>query len=105
MKCGASVTVTHFFENLINGEIMSKNKITDKQLESLEKILDYMWEDEMRHWCKGGMPEIHIFQNLRELGSLFPDFWGHKYNYALKHLERSNKKLRLAVSSTKCNTV
>jgi hypothetical protein len=79
MKCGASVTVMHFFKKLINGRIMSKNKITDQQLVALEKILDYMWKDEMKHWFEYDMPEEHTFSCLKELGKLVPNFSGHEY--------------------------
>jgi hypothetical protein len=89
MQCGASVTVTHFFLKLINGKIMSKNEITDKQLKSLEEILDYMWRDEMKHWFEDDMPEIHVFQSLRKIGTLVPDFWGHDY---LKEWIEKNKE-------------
>jgi rubrerythrin len=31
----------------------------------IRKIIEYMWEDEQRHWEESGQPNEHIFMAMR----------------------------------------
>lgn len=33
----------------------------------IRKVVDYLWEDEQRHWEESGYPSGHIFNSLRRL--------------------------------------
>jgi hypothetical protein len=40
----------------------------DKQLKTdMMAILDYMWEDEKKHWREGNWSEQHIFVTMRRV--------------------------------------
>jgi len=34
-------------------------------MNDIERILDYLWEDEEKHWEESGRPKDHIFMVMR----------------------------------------
>ena len=39
-------------------------QLNNKEVEALSKIVDYMYEDEKRHFEEGEQEEAHIFRHL-----------------------------------------
>jgi hypothetical protein len=39
----------------------------EKTYECLIKVIDYVYEDEQRHWEEEGQPDNHIFTSVRQL--------------------------------------
>jgi len=73
-----AIRIAH--EQYANGEIiLNENDFVDvdilpsvrpKQLSSdddIRKIIDYLWDDEERHWMECEHPSDHIFHSLRRL--------------------------------------
>lgn len=38
-----------------------------KILPDIEKVVDYLWADEEKHWVESNRPKDHIFVNLRNI--------------------------------------
>ncbi|HVB33752.1 MAG TPA: hypothetical protein VNJ52_05180 [Patescibacteria group bacterium] len=36
----------------------------DQTLESVRRVLDYLWQDEYKSWKEDGKPDSHIFHDL-----------------------------------------
>ena len=51
----------------IRSEFFIKQLLTDEQREAIREVLNYLWEDEKRHYEECEEPENHIFLILKQL--------------------------------------
>ena len=46
-----------------------KEKMVLVPVKDLKKVVEYLFEDEMKHWEEGNKPKKHIYVNLAKLES------------------------------------
>lgn len=51
-------------------QFIAKQLITDEQRSAIKKLLDYLWEDEERHFDEMGCPDNHIFEVMKLLKTM-----------------------------------
>jgi hypothetical protein len=61
-------TVAHnSTSHIFLGTQSSPTETTSSPCQDLKELLDYLWDDEKRHWEEDGRPEKHIFNTLCRL--------------------------------------
>ena len=49
-------------------------KMTQEQFEKIGELLDYMWNDELKHWEESGKPTDHIFIVMQDIQKFIDDY-------------------------------
>jgi len=49
---------------------MSKPKLNPAERKSVRKVIDYLWNDEQKHWLELDRPKEHIYLDLVKLDRL-----------------------------------
>ena len=52
-------------------QLISKQIVTDEQRSAIKKMLDYLWEEEERHYEELECPNNHIFKVMKLLKSMW----------------------------------
>ena len=50
-----------------SGEVVARQLITGTQQADLKTLVEYLWQDEARHYEEANRPAAHIFEVLRRL--------------------------------------
>jgi len=48
--------------------------MTQEQFEKIGELLDYMWNDELKHWEESGKPTDHIFIVMQDIQKFIDDY-------------------------------
>ncbi len=51
-------------------KFIAKQLVSDEQRSAIKKLLDYLWDDEERHYEETGCPNNHIFVVMKELKTI-----------------------------------
>ncbi len=51
-------------------EFITKQLITDEQRSAINRMIDYLWEDEEKHYEESECPDNHIFEVMKLLKSM-----------------------------------
>lgn len=51
-------------------QFITRQLVTDEQRSAIKELLDYLWEDEKRHYEESECPENHIFKVMKVLKSM-----------------------------------
>ena len=54
-------------------EFVVRQLPTNEQRTAIKEVLDYLWEDEERHYEESGEPDNHIFPILKQLNHLISE--------------------------------
>ena len=54
-----------------SSEFIVEQLLSDDEREAIKEVLDYLWDDEERHYEESGKPDNHIFPVLKRLKSSF----------------------------------
>jgi hypothetical protein len=52
---------------------MVSRKLTDTQWQAIQRVVEYLEHDELRHWAETGQPDGHIWLSVRELQDLLKE--------------------------------
>lgn len=52
-----------------------KYQIDEKTMASIKAVVQYLYEDEQKHWEESGRPDGHIFQDVKQLKKFVQDYY------------------------------